>query len=66
MSTGEADLQRQAHPLAARRAGTEPSPGFADSVEEWLAALHVSHLSDANRADARSERFPDPGADGLG
>ena len=46
---GEPDLQRQAHAAAARRAGPEPSPGLADSVEEWLAALHGSHLSDANR-----------------
>ena len=53
---GEADLQGEADPAAARRARAEPRPGLADPVQKWLAALHVSaHLSEAASAD-RSRR----------
>ena len=46
---GEADLEGEADPAAARRAGPELRSGLADPVQKWLAALHVrSHLSDGS------------------
>ena len=42
----EADLEGEADAAAARRTGPEPRSGLAHAVQEWLAALHVGHLSD--------------------
>ena len=41
MSDGEADLQGQANPAAARRLGPELRPRLADPVQKWLAPIHV-------------------------
>src|SRR5262249_45944324 len=41
---GDAELDREPDPFAARRAGPEPRAGFADPMEYWL-PLHLSYLS---------------------
>ena len=56
---GEAELQGEAYPAAARRAGAEPRAGLTDPVQKWLAPLHVSaHLSDEASADRRRRPRP--------
>ena len=46
MRIADAELDRKAEALAARRAGPEPGPGLADAVQKWLALLHVRRTLD--------------------
>ena len=47
MSSAIAELNREAHPFAARRPGADPGARLADPVQEWSARFHEHpHLSD--------------------